>query len=298
MQIQSLSVVVPNSKCINCCPFCVSRMVSEYGFDYENLMDINHPHYDINVQEYMKRLRYVADNGCHTMMLTGTTEPQQNKQFLATLGLLHRLIGSPFRNIEMQTTGFGLDKDRDYIRFLRNYVGVNTIAISVNGMSDEQNCRIIGHLGEDGEPEFKLDDFCKLLKDYGYNIRVCINLTDAFNGHSGNEICSWAVGGLGADQITFRKLYSSSRDTPQGKWIENHSIAIETRSNIEEYLSHRTVLGKTPYGATIYEGWNCSIVYDTDCMGKNPLTDTHKYLILRQNCRLYAQWDTPASLVF
>ena len=86
MNIQSFSVVVPNKKCINNCPFCVSRMVKSDS--YPNLMDISNPHYDINVEEYLKRMRFVADNGCQTMILTGTSEPQQNRQFLATLALL------------------------------------------------------------------------------------------------------------------------------------------------------------------------------------------------------------------
>ena len=137
MQVQSLSIVVPNKGCINKCPFCVSRMVNSNS--YPNLMDINHPHYDINVREYLKRLRFVADNGCQTLMLTGTSEPQQNKQFLATFALLHQQIGAPFTNIEMQTTGMGLDNNRDYLRFLRNFVGVNTVALSVNAMEDLEN---------------------------------------------------------------------------------------------------------------------------------------------------------------
>ena len=63
MNIQHFSIVVPNKKCANNCPFCVSRML---GHDYENLMDINHPHYDINVREYLKRMEFVANNGCNT----------------------------------------------------------------------------------------------------------------------------------------------------------------------------------------------------------------------------------------
>ena len=86
MKIQSLSIVVPSNGCINKCPFCVSRMVGSNG--YENLMDINHPHYDINVREYLKRMRFVADNGCQTLMLTGTAEPQQNK-----LSIKHQSVG-------------------------------------------------------------------------------------------------------------------------------------------------------------------------------------------------------------
>ena len=107
MKIQSLSVVVPNRMCLNNCPFCVSRMVN--SDIYPNKMDINDPHYDINVREYLKRLKYVANLGCNTVMLTGTSEPQQNKQFLATFALLHQQLGSPFTNIEMQTTGLLLN---------------------------------------------------------------------------------------------------------------------------------------------------------------------------------------------
>ena len=96
MNIQHFSIVVPNKKCANNCPFCVSRML---GHDYENLMDINHPHYDINVKEYLKRMEFVANNGCNTTMFTGTTEPQQNKQFLATFALLNKMIAKAKKNL-------------------------------------------------------------------------------------------------------------------------------------------------------------------------------------------------------
>ena len=65
MDIQSFSIVVPNKECINKCPFCVSRMVNSNI--YPNLMDISHPHYDINVKEYLKLMIYVADCGCSTL---------------------------------------------------------------------------------------------------------------------------------------------------------------------------------------------------------------------------------------
>ena len=38
--IQSLSIVVPNRKCINNCAFCVSKM---YPDEYRNQMDENLP---------------------------------------------------------------------------------------------------------------------------------------------------------------------------------------------------------------------------------------------------------------
>lgn len=307
MQIQSLSIVVPSKGCINKCPFCVSRMVNSNT--YENRMDINDPEYDINVREYLKRLRYVADNGCQTLMLTGTAEPQQNKQFLATFALLHQQIGSPFTNIEMQTTGMGLDKNRDYIRFLRNFVGVNTMALSINSIDDEENCRILGQKfiveqpdGADPHmavtPPLELCRLCDLLKEYDFNIRCCFNLTYSFNDTTVEEVFSYAKMTLHADQITFRKLYASDDNTEQGQWIKEHQIALSFTHALKESLATKPVIGTTAYGATCYDVDGMSVIYDTDCMGKNPETDVKKYLILRPNCKLYSQWDSKASLVF
>ena len=301
MKIQSLSIVVPNRGCVNKCPFCVSRMVKSDR--YENRMDINHPHYDINVREYLKRLRFVADNGCQTVMLTGTSEPQQNKQFLATFALLHQQLGSPFANIEMQTTGYGLDCDRDYIRFLRNFVGVNTVALSVNSLDDVVNCSILGHEPErdpmTGRPvaKFRLYRLCDALRDYDFNIRCCFNLTAAFDMCGVEQVFDVAKNEYHANQVTFRELYSSSADTEQGEWIRKNAVSQSTVHEIEKYLRGRPVVGRTMYGATCYDVNGMSVIYDTDCMGKNPVADVLKYLILRPDCHLYSQWDTPASRV-
>lgn len=309
MKIQSLSVVVPNKGCINNCPFCVSRMLNNSS-DYPNLMDIDHPEYDYNVREYLKRLRYVAENGCQTLMLTGTSEPQQNKQFLATFALLHKQIGSPFTNIEMQTTGMGLDNDRNYLRFLRNFVGVNTVALSVNSMDDMENCRILGHkpLVEQAashqsiteiRPRLKLPSLCDLLKEYGFNIRVCINLSDAFNKQTFDSISIFASSVLHADQLTFRRLYYAvGDDTSQAKWIAEHQPSGELLNSIELNLGTSPIIGETAYGAICYDVKGMSVIYDCDCMGKNPESEVKKYLILRPNCKLYSQWDSKASLVF
>ena len=299
MQIQSLSVVVPNKKCINDCPFCISKMLNNSS-EYPNLMDINHPHYDINVREYLKRLKFVADNGCQTLILTGTSEPQQNKQFLARFALLHQQMGSPFTNIEMQTTGMLLEDNDNYLRFLRNFVGVNTMAISVNAERIDWNYTLLGHVEADEPKILLLHRLCGALKNYDFNIRICINLNSSFNGYSASDICSWASKDLRADQITFRRLYldTAVKDTPQAKWIADHQPNAALLTDLDNYLAHQSVIGKTPYGSLIYKGGNCAIVYDRDCMGKNPESDVKKYLILRPNCKLYSQWDSSTSLVF
>lgn len=68
MRIQSLSIVVPNKRCVNSCDFCVSRM---HGEDYPNMLDENLPFYDLYKRDYVRRLEFARDNGCNTVMLTG-----------------------------------------------------------------------------------------------------------------------------------------------------------------------------------------------------------------------------------
>ena len=290
MNIQSFSIVVPNKECMNKCPFCVSRMVNSNI--YPNLMDISHPTYDYNVKEYMRRMKYVADNGCQTLMLTGTSEPQQNKQFLNTFALLHEIIGKPFTNIEMQTTGVLLDKNPDYLRFLKNFVGVNTMAISLSSLSTEMNSNIIGNT-------IDVVKLCHMLLGYGFNIRICCNLTSAFNP-DGKSIKTWFMlfkDVLRADQVTFRQMYASKDSTKQNKWISEHAFA--DKYDLMQYLKAVEPIGETVYGAEIRHIDGMSVIFDDDCMGKKSKKDnTVKYLILRPNCKLYSSWDTPASLVF
>ena len=292
MDIQSLSVVVPNKECMNKCPFCVSRMVNSNI--YPNLMDVNHPTYDYNIKEYMRRMKYVADNGCQTLMLTGTSEPQQNKQFLNTFALVHRLLGKPFTNIEMQTTGVLLDKNPDYLRFLKNFVGVNTMAISLNALSPEMNSHIIGN-------DVNVVKLCKRLCDYGFNIRICCNLTGMFDIDN-NNITNWfrfIKEYLYADQVTFRQMYASEELTDQSKWIKEHPFDEEKKQELANFLKSHVLAGETIYGSAIYHINGMSVIFDNDCMGKKPKKDnTVKYLILRPNCKLYSSWDDPASLVF
>jgi len=290
MKVQSLSVVVPNKECANKCPFCVSRMVNSNI--YPNKMDINDQHYDINVREYLKRLKYVSNLGCNTVMLTGTSEPQQNKQFLATFALLHQQLGSPFTNIEMQTTGLFLNGNIDYIRFLRNFVGINTIALSVNSINDNDNNDILGHKLKN--QYVHLGNLCNELKEYDFNIRICYNLNRYFDKYSLDEIMHFAKDVYHADQVTFRKLYTSDDTTPQGKWITENKM--ETDYKLAA-ISAKPFLGYTDYGMPMRNYDGMCVVYDDDCMGKKPTHDVMKYLILRPNCKLYSSWDTPASLV-
>lgn len=295
MKIQSLSVVVPNPQCINHCKFCVSRM---HCNRFKNQMDDNLPFFDLYMKDYLKRLEFARSNGCNTVMLTGNSEPQQNRKFLTYFGMFMQMMRDPFQWIEMQTTGVLLD--RNYLRFLRNHVGVNVISISLSSFDSDKNAEIIG-MPEDQKVD--LVQLCELIKEYDFILRLSVNMTKEMWNYPASsgpyrapEIFNMAHN-LGADQVTIRGMYSDKSGTPQSKWVEENLVDINP---IIGYIrQYGTVLGVLPYGYTKYSIHGMTTVVDTDCMSKAiPETETYKYLILQPNCKLYSQWDDSASIIF
>jgi len=149
MNIQSLSIVVPTKKCVNNCPFCVSKT---HDNDYEN--QSCNPRFEEN---YIERLEFAKDNGTNTIILTGTGEALQNKKFLRKFAEWNKKLHKSFYIIELQTTGVFLDNET--LSFLRDEIKVKTISLSVSDLfDDENNLNIIGvakHLNKNGwYPEY------------------------------------------------------------------------------------------------------------------------------------------------
>lgn len=290
MVIQSLSVVVPAKRCINHCEFCVACMRDE---PYIDQLDDNNRFYELYISDYKKRLEFARDNGCNTVMLTGNCEPQQNREFLKTFGLLNQSLSKPFRWISMQTTGTLLDAA--YLRFLRNHVGVSTISVSLASLDNDANAAIT-HMARPVDIAF----LCSEIKRYDFNLRLSINLTKEIENSWPDirGLLNYCHVGLGADQITFRVLYSSGLDTPQDKWIAENAASPEYVAKIKAFITENgTVLGRLVFGAVKYGIFGMSTVIDDDCMSQTP-KEEYKYLILRPNCKLYSRWDDPASLIF
>lgn len=305
MKIQSLSVVVPNPTCINHCDFCVSRMNNEV---YKNQMDDNLPFFDLYLKDYLKRLEFARRNGCNTVMLTGNSEPQQNRKFMTYFGMFMQLMHEPFSWIEMQTTGVLID--RNYLRFLRNHVGVNLISLSISSFNELVNSEIT-HMPKG--KEVYLEKLCSEIKEYDFALRLSVNLNkqtliDFNNVLNYPEVLFVKCKQYGADQVTMRVLYTSGNNTPEDKWVEENALEKEKVESIKQYvLDNGKLLGILPYGGLKYSVNGMSTVIDSDCMAKGvdnltgekeDMKDTYKYLILRPNCKLYSQWDDPASLIF
>jgi len=105
---------------------------------------------------------------------------------------------------------------------------------------------------------------------------------------------------LGADQVTFRKMWASTDESPINKWIRDNTIQDEVFfTNLHDYIkSHAELIGKLTFGALQYSlDKKLSISIDFDCMSTE-VKEEYKYLILRENCKLYFLWDNYGSLIF
>jgi hypothetical protein len=321
MNIQTISIVVPTKGCVNKCKFCVSRM-------HENNYEI-----DFNKTQMKKRIKWAVMNGINTCILTGTGEALQNRGFLEKLADLFKEMDYPFPNVELQTSGVLLMKEDGYqgkgyidgrtgkqiliygnIELLK-WLGVNTISLSVSNIfDDESNMSIIG---TSERLQFKLKELIFFLKINGFNVRLSLNMTSVYNlEHSGDvsENILNKCKDLGADQITFRKLYAGNDDSEQTKWVKEHSADERILKAINDYIvgykkfngfgdiiddseGKGTPLYDLPFGATVYSIKGMSVVIDTNCMNKESMKSL-KYVILRENGKLYSQWDDEGSLIF
>jgi len=197
---------------------------------------------------------------------------------------------SSFRWIEVQTSGVFLDNDM--LSFLSGTVGVSTISLSLSSLDTGKNAAM------NQTPDnlmFTVEGLCALIKAAGFNLRLSLNMNYTFDVIPLNEIFK-SLKNLGADQVTFRRLYTSGTDCPQDRWIEDHGY--ESFNALSTYIKqYGRPLERLPFGAMRYSVDGISTVVDDDCMSTE-VKDTVKYLILRPNCKLYTKWDDEGSLLF
>ena len=282
MNIQSLSISVPTNTCVNDCKFCVSKM---HNNDYKSMYFVE--------SDYRKRLKFARDNGCNTLIITGTGEPLQNKNFLSNIAKINNELPSPFLWIELQTSGVMLSAEN--LLFLKEEIGVTNISLSLsNVFNSSRNSEICGI---PKKLEFKIIDICTKIKNHNFNLRLSLNMTSDYNIFKPDVILNKCKK-LNANQITFRKLYITDETSTQGKWVAEHQMDSENFKILNSMIAFEgTALEILPFGAVKYSIKEMSVVIDEDCMAEE-LKDTFKYLILREDGRLYSRWDDKGSLVF
>ena len=102
---------------------------------------------------------------------------------------------------------------------------------------------------------------------------------------------------LGANQLTFRKLYTSDNEAlSQNSWINEHQYTGFDELN-DYIITNGRKLEMLPFGAVRYSIKKKSVVLDDDCMSTETKLSL-KYLILRPNCKLYTKWDDVGAMLF
>lgn len=200
-------------------------------------------------------------------------------------------MATPFKSIEMQTTGVMLDSET--LIHLRE-IGVTTMSFSISNIfSNERNLDIIGCKDK---LKFNVFEVIKLVKKYDFNLRLSLNLVNDYDNYTVEQVID-RCNELGADQVTFRKLYKSDLNNEIDQWIEENASEKFYDDLVEYVKKNGKFLGVLPFVPSIYDIKEMSMVIDDDCMSEQS-KDIYKYLVLRENCKLYTRWETKSSLVF
>lgn len=294
MQLRSLSIAVPtknrgkNGKgCLNNCAFCVSALDENI---YPNLIEDNDPLYE---KEYINRINFCIERNFEAMVITGTGEPLLNTSFLQKLAHWNKETLRPFKWIDLQTSGIFLS-DSKKLKFLRHSLGVTGISLSLSSIFSSDINREINGIQQ--ALAFDIKKLCELIKTTGFNLRLSLNMWSHYDYKDFGKIFSRAKE-LGADQITFRMLYTSGNpELPQNQWVEQHRFG--SKKALDMYIKENgTALEPVSFGAMRYDVEGISTILDNDCMSTKT-QDEVRYLVLRPNCRLYTKWSTPGSLLF
>ena len=281
MTAQSVSVVVPSGLCWNNCKFCVSRMRCEAEAD--NSAEV--------FENCVERLRYAKEQGCGCLILTGTAEPQQNLPWIGNLlSENNKSIG--FTNIELQTTGSGLEEEQ--LVWLKKK-GLKTVSVSLSAPTSERNWNIIGATQKNQIP---VEELCRMVVDAGLMLRMSINLTDEWEKQFEDpELIFSSAKRMRAKQIIFRVLYADG-GTNQAEWVRKHSASKAYRDAIKDYvIGCGNPMRRLPYGKMVYSVDGLSVVIDDDCMAKDNVEGI-RYYVIKADGRLYTRWDDSGSIVF
>lgn len=293
----NIQLVVPTKGCVNTCPFCCSKM---HESPYET-------HFDFIQIE--KRIKEAMIRGISTCVLTGTGEVLQNGKFLENLYDIFEKLDHPFPNMEIQTTGVMLmdyqeiinDKTGNITKFYYNIellkrLRVNTVSLSISDLfSDKNNSRIIGI---PTKLQFQLPELISFLKKYNFNVRLSLNMLNNLDDKEPNDIFMYAYS-IGADQISFKKMYyNEDSQYEQNVWIKENMCKEETIEKIKHYILEKgRHIYTLEFGSKVYSVYGLSTVVVDDCMAVTN-TDTQRYIILRENGKLYCHWDDEGSLIF
>lgn len=165
------------------------------------------------------------------------------------------------------------------------------MSLSLSSFNDDDNCEISGIAEKN---KICIEEVCKIAKDYDFTLRLSLNMNKAMLKSVGGTVEGLfkKAKKLGADQITFRKLYVEG-DNQQSHWIEQNAVSQAVFMKIDEYIRENGhLIDILPYGYEQYSVDGMSAVVDKDCMNEERTQkQVSKYFVLRPDCKLYNGWQ-------
>ena len=305
MKPQSLSILVPGG-CPNSCLCCCSKLhKSLYGSNEFKKLENE----EIFRKDYSDAMRFTKDQNCSDLIFTGENgECLSNQNFMNMVVEINRNLPNPFIKCEFQTSGcYLLNDDEKYLKWLRSYVRIKIISLSLFDIYDSKNNALYSRPNSE-KAYVDIEKTCSSIKKHEFTLRLSINMTNLYekSGISPEQLFQRAIE-LGTNQITFRVLYSS--DDPQSdeerkidQWILENKCSDEYMNQIKDYIrTHGNPLERLSFGAIRYSVNGVSCVIDENCMSKtdnNDIKEDVKYLILAPDAHLYSKWNDKGSLLF
>ncbi|KAJ6251616.1 radical sam domain protein [Anaeramoeba flamelloides] len=279
--------------CPNRCESCVSDLTKAYGL-VDNVFLFRKTKFPTNErlkQGLKKRLSWLCGIGCQHVILTGCgSDPILNRKYLELFDQVNQSLQRPFTNIDIQTSGICINEKK--LEFLKS-IGVNVFSLSLFSLLDHLNAKI---MHTPPSLQYPIKDVCQTIKNSGVDLRISLNVNSV--GFSPNipKMVEQSLS-LGAQQITFRKLYSEPHNkSPQNQWIQKFEMNDRFWENLLDYFAQNAKkLNNNPF-SQFFHYKNTSFLVDQNCMNK--LEKKNKYFILRKNGKIYTQWDDTNSLIF
>ena len=295
MKIQTFSIVVGTRACDAHCPFCVSRMT---GFD--KLPSVG----KINEVNFAKAARLAQLGQTTTVLMTGKGEPTLYPREITRYLELLQPYRFPF--IELQTSALGIgwmaQGEQSLISGLTtktlqkwHTLGLNTIAISVVSMFDEDNERVYHKDYPD------LAAIIAFLRKIGFTIRLCVMM------HRGivdtpehvQQVVAFCQA-QGVDQMTIRPIDmpdNATRDCAVAQYVGENRPTEDQLADISSWIrEHGTLIMTLSHGAEVFDvtGQNLCL---SDCLTLDPATDDIRTLIFYSDGRLTYAWQHEGAVL-
>jgi molybdenum cofactor biosynthesis enzyme MoaA len=280
MRIQSLSMIVGDTRCNAKCPFCVSKMTPKQGVDSSNF----------NWRNLHKALRMAQINGVTNIMLTGKGEPLLHPELITNILKVIKPFDFPI--IELQTNGICLKKIKKSGLLEKWYdLGLTIVALSTVHYKMEKNREIYSPSYKDLEENFDI------LRDL-FSIRVnCIMLDNYMGSQSAIENMIRYARENEVDQLNIRKLGRPVKSTNREVWRWINDNQVRNVTAIYEYVErYGSKLMTLPHGGVIFDvdGQNVCL---SDCLTIKPESDDVRQLIYFPDGHLRYDWQYEGAVL-